>query len=342
MKLTPRDAAALFARPTADKAAMLIYGADGMRVSLKRQDFLKGLLGPEAEEEMRLTRLAAGDLRKDKAALLDAVKAVGFFPGPRAVLVDDIADGLAPIFDAALADWLPGDAMIVATAGSLAARSKLRKLFESHLHAWCAAIYADPPSRAEIDAELKKVGVQNIDPAALQDIELLARNLDPGDFRQTVEKLALYKLNDSDPLTSEEVLAMAPATLDAELDDLLNAAAEGQTKDIGPLMSRLDGQGIQPVFMCITATRHFRTLHVAASDPKGAGAGIAKMRPPVFGPRRDRMIRQAQDWGMRKLESALEIVLETDLSLRSANRTAPELAVVERMLIRLSMLRSAR
>ena len=88
MKLSTRDANAYFAKPDPSKAGLLIYGTDAMRVSLKRQQVVKALLGPSAEEEMRLTRLPGGDLRKDPAQLLDAVKAVGFFPGPRAALVE--------------------------------------------------------------------------------------------------------------------------------------------------------------------------------------------------------------------------------------------------------------
>ena len=100
--------------------------------------------------------------------------------------------------------------------------------------------------------------------------------------------------------------ALAPATIDAEVDDLIDCVAEGRAKDFGTLMRRIEGQGIAPVTLCIAASRHFRALHAGASDPGGPGAGFARLRPPVFGPRRDRMIRQAQDWGMRALEDAAE------------------------------------
>ena len=81
MKLSPRDAARYFAKPEAQRTGVLIYGTDPMRVALKRQEFLKNRLGPNAEEEMRLSRMPAGELRRDPAMLLDAIKAVGFFPG---------------------------------------------------------------------------------------------------------------------------------------------------------------------------------------------------------------------------------------------------------------------
>ncbi|WP_068110014.1 DNA polymerase III subunit delta [Tropicimonas marinistellae] len=342
MKLSTRDASAFFARPDPARAGVLIYGADAMRVALKRQDMIAALVGPTGEEEMRLSRIAATDLRRDPAALLDAVKAVGFFPGPRAVLVEDAGDGTTPALQAALEDWQAGDAMIVATAGPLPARSKLRKLFESAGNALSAAIYDDPPSRAEIETELRRAGLAQVLPEAMEDLDALARALDPGDFRQTLEKISLYKIADPEPLTSTEIADLAPVTIEAATDDLLHAVAEGQAARVGPLMQKLGGQGETPVGLIIAATRHFRALHAAAADPKGPAAGLARQRPPVFGPRRDRMIRQAQDWGLMRLERALPQLVDTDLALRSAGQTAPQMALVERLFIRLSRLRSAR
>lgn len=340
MKLSPRDANAFFAKPDVRRAGILIYGADAMRVALKRQDLVAALIGPEGDGEMRLTRLPAADLRRDGAALTDEVKATGFFPGQRVVLVEEAGDAHCDPIAAALDAWAEGDAMIVVTAGALAARSKLRKLFEDQKNALAAAIYDDPPSRAEIEAELKRAGLGRIDPVAMGDLEALARALDPGDFRQTLEKIALYKRGDPEPLSGREIALLAPATIEAAVDDLLHAVAEGREGDVGPLMQKLGGQGETPVFLTIAALRHFRALLAAAADPKGPAAGIARQRPPIFGPRRDRMIRQAQAWSPAGLERALSTLVDTDLALRSAGQTAPQMALVERVFLRLARLKS--
>ncbi|MFP7570960.1 DNA polymerase III subunit delta [Marivita sp. S2033] len=338
MKLSARDAAGYFARPDPDKTGVLIFGEDAMRVALKRQELIAALIGAEGESEMRLTRIPATELRREPALLGDAIKSVGFFPGPRVAFVEDANDTVAKIVAGALEDWQTGDAQIVVTGGALPAKSALRKMFEGHPNAYAAALYNDPPSRAEIEAELTRAGLGRPQGAAMELLTALSRELDPGDFRQTLQKVALYKLNDDAPLSPEEVTLCAPGSTEADLDDVLNIVAEGRTGEIGPVMTRLGAQGTAAVTLLIMATRHFKALHRAASDPGGVGQGMGRLRPPVFGPRRDRMARQASGWGMHRLEQALKMLLETDLSLRSAGQHGPAMAIVERSFIRLAML----
>ena len=338
MKLSPRDAPGYFANPEPHRAGLLIHGADAMRVALRRQEVISALVGPEGEAEMRLSRIPASDLRKDPAMLSDAVRSQGFFPGRRVAFVDGAGDGLAEQIGAVLEDWREGDAQVIVTAGALRAGSRLRKLFEAHPNAYAAAIYDDPPSRSEVEAALEAAGLGNAGSDAKADLMALARALDPGHFRQTLEKISLYKLDDSTPLAAKDIAACAPAATEAAVDDMVDIVAEARTADIGPMMARLRAQGVAPVTLCIGAARHFKALYVAAADPGGVARGIAALRPPVYGPKRDRMQRQAQHWGAARLEQALSMMTDTDLALRSAGQSAPAMALVERTLIRLAML----
>jgi DNA polymerase-3 subunit delta len=337
MILKGAEATRYFARPDPGKAGLLIFGADTMRVALRRQEVIAALIGPEGEAEMRLTRISAADLRKDAALLLDAIKAQGFFPGPRVAFVEDAADGLAPTITTALAEWKPGDAQIIVTAGGLTGKSALKTLFEKHPATYCIGLYDDPPSREEIEDALKRAGLTSIDREALTDLMSLGRALDPGDFRQTLEKIALYKYRDASPLTPTEIAALAPATVEAEVDELIAAVADRKAQEIGPLLRRLEGQGTLPVTLCIQTMRHFRALHMAVSEPGGAASAIGRMKGIPF-KSRDALIRQAQNWTRDKLEEAIGHLIETDLTLRSASR-APGMAVMERALIRLAMMR---
>ncbi len=333
MKLAPRDANGYFAKPDPKRTGILIYGGDAMRVALKRQQLIIALIGKEGEEEMRLSRISAADLRADPARLMDAVKAQGFFPGPRAAFVEDATDGLSKIISTVLNDWRPGDAQIIVTAKQLTARSALRKIFEGHNNAFAVGVYDDPPSKSEIEADLAKSGLHDTPPDAMGALIALSQDIGPGDFRQVIEKISLYKLNDSTALTVEDIAACAPTSTQAALDDVLNIVAEARSGEVGPIIRKLQSQGVQPVGLCIGATRHFRTLYSAVNNPSGIGG----LRPPVFGARRDRMQQQLQKWNSRKLEIALTMLTDTDLQLRSTSR-APAMALMERTLIRLSML----
>tara|TARA_R110000737_G_scaffold45671_1_gene65720 strand:- start:1144 stop:2172 length:1029 start_codon:yes stop_codon:yes gene_type:complete len=342
MKLASRDIARYAARPEADRLGVLLYGPDAMRISLRRQEMVAALVGPMGEEEMRLTRMNASELRRDPAALIDAIKAQSFFPGPRVVYLEGATELQSPNILPAIEDWQKGDAQLIITAGQLKPTSKLRKVFEGHKNAYACAIYDDPPSREEIEATLNKAGLTKLPPDALRDLSALALALDPGDFRQTVDKIALYKFGDDTPLTATEITLCAPASTEADMDDILHIVAEARSAEIGPMMARLQGQGASATGLCIAAMRHFRTLYTIAAHPDGPGAGIGKLRPPMFGPRRDRMLNQAQGWGANRLEQALSLITDTDLTLRSAGRSAPDMALVERMLIRLAMMGRSR
>lgn len=336
MLLKGAEIARYLARPDPSRPGLLIYGQDAMRVALKRAEAVRALVGEKADEEMRLTRMGGAGLKKDPAQLIDAVREVGFFPGPRVVLVDDAPDSAADAVRAGLEGWRAGDAVIVVAAGALSKSSALRKLFETHGQAVCAPVYDDPPGEDEITRWLAEAGLAEVPRDAMREMMVLARALDPGDLRQTIEKIGLYKHGDPTGLTPEEIALLAPATIEADLDELIHTVAERREADFGALMRRIAGQGMAPVTICIAALRHFRALHLAAADPAGPGVALARARPPVFGPRRDRMARQAQAWGVGPLEEAVHALLATDMTLRSSTR-APQMPLVERVLLRLVM-----
>ena len=334
MKLPANRASTYFEAPEADRLGVLIYGLDAMRVALKRQALVKSLIGPNGEKEMRLSRISSSELRKDPALFSDAIKSQSFFPGPRVTLLEDASDTLINIISAAVEDWNTGDAQIVITAGQLRVTSGLRKLFEVHANAYAAAIYVNPPTQQEVQAQLDKAGFKSLGSHALEALTALSRTIEPGDFQKTLEKLALYKLSDANPVTIEDIEACAPLSLEAGLDDVLNCVAEGRSDEISPIIERLISQGTQPVSLCISATRHFKSLFVISSDPAGIGA----LRPPVYGLRRDRLQRQAASWGVAKSKLALEMLTDADFNLRSAGQNAPRIALVERVMIRLAMM----
>lgn len=342
MKLKAHEVGPYTRKPDPRDAGLLLFGADPMRVADARAAYARAIAGPDAETDMRLIRLDAGDLRKDPARLIDEIKARGFFDGPRVVIVEEATDTLAAVIAPALDAAEEGDAKLMVTAGALTARSKLRKLFEAAGNARAGGIYDAPPSRDEVAAKLKAERLTDLPRDTEAALMALAQMLEPGDFRQTVEKLSLYIRGQATPVSPEDVAACAPRSNEADLDDLLDVICEGRAGEIAPLLHRLYAQGMQPVRICLMTLSHFRMMHRAASDSGGVSAGVGRLRPPVFGPRRDKLIRQTGNWGTDRLESALRQLVDADLMLRSSH-PAPDAALMERVLVRLAYLpRNAR
>lgn len=331
MKLQPRDAGRVLDDPAAATPAILIYGGDPIRVAERRARVALARTGPGAEAEMRLERIDGASLRKDPSAVGHAVKARGFFPGPRVVVVDEASDSAAPALEGALADWAPGDALLVVTAGELKPVSKLRKLFEGHRTALALAVYDDPPDRDEIARWLAAEGLGSQPPAVVRELVALGQALEPGEFRQTLARIALYKHGDPSPLTSDEIAVLAPAAPEAEVDDLIAAVSAGERARVAPLVARLTGQGVTPVAIAIALIRHMRLLHRLGGD----AGGIDRLRPPLNFRIKERVQREVRQWRPERLDEALAEAVALDLSLRSSS-PVPARALVERALIRLA------
>ena len=338
MKLTSRDVLSFFKSPPKGITGVLIYGNDPMRVSDKRQQLLQSLLGSNADEEMRLARISREILKKEPEQAIDLCKAQGFFPGERALLIEEANETITGIIIKAVEAWKDGDATIVVTAGSLKPSSSLRKFFEQKKNTYSVPIYDNPMTKFEVEKIIAKSGLQNVTQDGFAQLLLVASQLQPGDFKQTVDKLALYKLNDEKSVTYQDIIDCAPTSNEADIDEILNVILTGNEFRVSQILGRLSSQGILPVTLIIAATRHFKALFSIISNPGGANAGAAALRPPIYGPRKEALINQAQKWGPIKIKTAIKILTSTDLQLRSSNQQAPQIALVERIFIRIAML----
>ena len=338
MKLTSRDVVSFFNSPPKGITGVLIYGNDPMRVSDKRHQFIKSLLGSNATEEMRLARISRENLKKEPEQAIDLCKAQGFFPGERALLIEEGNETITEIIIKAVEAWRDGDATIVVTAGSLKPSSSLRKFFEQKKNTYSLPIYDNPMTKFEVEKIVAESGLQNVTQEGFAHLVTVASELQPGDFRQSVNKLALYKLNDEKPVTYQDIINCTPNSNEADIDEVLNVILAGNEFKVSQILGRLSSQGTLPVTLIIAATRHFKALFSIISNPGGVNAGATALRPPVYGPRKEALTNQAQKWGPVKIKTVIKILTATDLQLRSSNQQAPKMVLVERLFIRIALL----
>ncbi len=339
MKLAGTRAAAFCARPDPGMigrlTGALLHGPDASLVALRRRELVDALT---EGDDLRLTRLEPAAALKDPAGIDAALRARGFFPGRRVVLIEGARDSLAGPLKELVAGIDPKDAFLVVTAPSLAARSALRRLFEGAGGLASLGLYPEPPSEAELAGLLQGAGLGvGLSLEAGQDLAVVGAQIDRGALLQLVEKIAVFALDRDQPLDQEELAPLLPVAADSGLDRLVAAVAEGRAEAVGPLIGRLAAAGIGAAGMLIAAGRHFRQLLGLAVARDGIEAALGRLRPPAFGPRRRALAAQARRWGPGRLETANRLLFRADRTLRSAG-DRPDRALVERCLIRLAMM----
>jgi DNA polymerase-3 subunit delta len=329
---------------TGELTGALLHGPDAGLVALRRRQLVDFLTDGD---DLRLTRLEPGAAQKDPAEVDAALRARGFFPGRRVVLIEGARDALAgPLKDILAAAGPMGDtsgeggeyAFLVVTAQNLAARSALRRLFEGVGDLASLGLYPEPPDEVELAALLEKAGfICGLTPEATQDLASTANQIDHGTLLQLIDKIAIFSLGLGEPLNQEGLAPLLPAAADSELDRLVAAVAEGRAGAVAPLIARMAAAGVGAAGMLIAAGRHFRQLLGLAVAQDGIEAALGRLRPPVFGPRRQALAAQARRWGRGRLENANRVLFQADRTLRSAG-SRPDMALVERCLIRLAMM----
>lgn len=338
MKLSAREARRQIDRPDPAIAGFLLFGPGASEIADARERLVKALMGDG--DALSLTRLDGATARRDPAAVSDAMRSTGFFGGRQVVLVEDATDGAAAALSAALEGVEPSEAVLVASAGSLASKSKLRKLFEDGRQLAALGLYADPPDRGEIEDMLARAKAPKADREALEALEALGAAMDRGAFIGLLERVALYA-GSAATLTAEDIAACAPQSVDGDVDAVSAMTANGAVRALPEALARLAGQGLAPTTIALRASQHFRQLHALATAPEGPERAAQRLRPPLFGKRRDEMISQARKLGAKRIEAALTTLTDLELSLRSSS-AAPAGATLERTLMRIAMAASRR
>ncbi|MHA1570070.1 MAG: DNA polymerase III subunit delta [Alphaproteobacteria bacterium] len=335
MKLAGTRAAAFCARPDAGLTGALLHGPDAGLLALRRREVVDFLTDGD---DMRLSQLEPGAALKDPAGIDAALRARGFFPGRRVVLIEGARDTLAAPLKEILAGIGPEDAFLVVTASGLTARSALRRLFEAAGGMASLGLYPEPPGEMELAGLLRSAGSgAGLTPEAGRDLAAVASQTDRGSLLQLIETIAVFSLDRDKPLDPEALGPLLPAAADSELDRLVAAVAEGRAGAVRPLIGRLAAAGVGAAGMLIATGRHFRRLLGLAVARDGIDAALGRLRPPAFGPRRQALATQARRWGPGRLETANRLLFQADRTLRSAG-DRPDRALVERCLLRLAMM----
>lgn len=336
MKLAAAELERRLSRPAALPRAILLHGDDAARVAQLRDAVVGAIAGPSGEADMRIDRLAASTLRGSPGLVETALRAQGFFPGVRVVVVGEATDAQAEGIVSAL-EFVGPEAVLVATAGSLSDRSALRRAFEDARAGAAVLCSGGPVEAAEIAALLAQWGIPEIDPPAMTELVRLSGDLDRLSLGQLVAKVALWHRGVSGPLRVEGIVACAGQDGAADTDHLVLAVLRRDTSALARALPAHMPGGSGGVGTLIALQRVLRQiLEVRLTmddDGKSAAAALGRVFPPLSAHMQDALTAVVGTWSRMDLERLILTLHGLDARFRSDVRE-PERAVLERALLR--------
>lgn len=335
MKITGAKVEAYLRAPDAAHLAILVFGPDEGLVRERAQRLAKTVV-EDLGDPFRVVELTTSQLKDDTALLSDEAAAISFGGGRRLVRVRPAQDACEGACRNYLDQDSPGDALVILEGGDLNPRSKLRKLFEGAKNAACVPCYADD-ARTLPDVIRQTLTDRGLN-ADRDAMALLLQNLgsDRSVTRGELDKLALY-MGDETRVTEAHVRAAVGDSGASALDDIINAAAGGDTAKLETALSRILSDGTNPVQVVRAAQRHFHRLHIARGNmAKGMNVeqAVKALRPPLMFKVADAFKRQLTIWPEAHLARAFEILTQAEIDCKTTG--LPAEAVTGRALLALA------
>lgn len=338
MKISAGRAESFVRGGVKDRTAVLLHGPDAGRVSEYAARLARSAAG-DLSDPFRVVSLAPKDLAAEPGALTDAVNAMALGGGRRVIRVRGAADAAADAVKAALEGGSPDGGVVIIEAGELSAKSKLRKLCESHGRAAAVGCYEDDArgKAALTDEVVSAFGLSISREARAAAADLLGP--DRAANRAELEKLCLYAASSGAGVGIEDVAACLTDSGEARGDDAAVSAFTGRMEAMVRAFDRFEAEGGSPAGLLRQSMRlaeRFLEARRRADAGAGASEAVEAMRPPVFFKIKPDFIRITRAWPRARLLDALDILAGGERALRAAG--GAERANAERCFFRIAQM----
>jgi DNA polymerase-3 subunit delta len=338
VKIPTRGIDAYLEHPDDKLVAALLYGEDDGLVRERAARLARAVV-EDITDPFRVADVSLAALKDEPSRLMDEMAAMSLTGGRRLVRLERVGNAQSRTIEAVLDDpAITSDgSFLVVTAGILAPRDNLRKLFEGHERGAAIPCYQDDGRSLEalIHECLGRHGL-SVEPSALA---YLCDNLgsDRQISRSELEKLALYKGRNGGAVTLAEAEANVGDGAPLARYDVALATASGDQAALDKALQKCHIAGEQPIAILRAVIRHLQRLHlISLKAARGDDIGrlIKSHRPPIFFKHQPIVQRQIQNWRPQRLAQALAILTEAELECKTTGLPAD--AICGRALIRIA------
>jgi DNA polymerase-3 subunit delta len=317
MIVKPAECERLISHLPTEIIAILLYGPDQGLVRERAERFGLSVV-PDLRDPFRVAEMDGAALQVDPARLADEAATLWMTGGRRLVRVRAATNGLAPIFESFLSTERP-EALVILEAGDLAKDSRLRAAFEEATNAAAVGCYLDSPDAiaAIVRDSLREQGATIAADALDEAVSLLGA--DRGTTRREVEKLLVYA-HGNKSVSLIDVRAVLGDESEARIEEVCDAAGEGDAHRLDRSLERIWAAGTSPVAVLRIAMGHFQRLAIArlkVSQGESTDTVARRARPPVHFTRLSAFKAQLRNWSDERICEALELLLESETLCKS-------------------------
>ncbi len=336
MQIKQQDFTKLLSTGFNNIKSILIYGKDRGKVL----EFVKQIPNKVAEDPtdvFSVFNYNISDIEDDVSKLFNDITSVSFNQTRKIITVKDITDSFFNKIIEVFNIINPSDCLLILSSGDLGTTSPLRKFFETKTDDLISfPCYEDEDKTLQqfITDYLKENGISKIDTDA---IKFLINNL--GSNRELtkneLDKLSLY-LYGQDTVKYDNAVKMIADSSSIQTQDLTFAVFSGETEKALNLYPKVLDLGETPTILVHVFEIHIRKLlsiheailkGMSTTDAlKINGIRFFKIIPTVT--------YQIKLWNVKKLLTALEILIEMDMKCKI--KDAPTEILVSDCILKLS------
>ena len=306
MKILPRDIASLFGKPNKKFFAYLLHGMDAGLIDERAKE-LALLFSDNLNDPFSVTRLTGKEVQVDPALLADALNALTLGGTMRVVLLSGTVTELVSAIKSNI-EYLHAECRLIVSAKDSTNKHSLVTLCDKHPNIASVACYPDEGEKRK--KLIYETLSQNDIDISSHLIEYISNKLgdDRSINRNEIEKITLYAAK-TKTINKEEIDFLLGDNSLQILDKLVDNVFKGKTETIGPLLTKIRAEGIQPVVI----TRYFQShvkilITISAQKQKGltVQTAVNNIRPPIYFKRKQSVIDHSKLFSMKGCSSLME------------------------------------
>ena len=181
------------------------------------------IAGPSAESEMRLVKYFNQEIKGKTDEILSHLATKSFFPGRQIIILNGMSEKDYKIILEIDSAWQNHDALTIVTMEELSKTSELKKLLEPSDRMALVNYNKKKINSALFTNKLREIGISFDSEEVSEALTEFSRFIPEGIIEKELEKLTLYKLYDSAPLSKKDFFNIL--SLDYEVNELSLAVA---------------------------------------------------------------------------------------------------------------------